>query len=124
MGYTREFITEDIELVRADEQLSIEDVQEWAEERIDYVEGRQGKPYGIVIDLLAVSLVSIQMMMQLVELVRRTRNAEGYVALVSHGQMIIGMAKAMLRVAPKRQERLRNFDDAELALAWLGEMLG
>jgi anti-anti-sigma regulatory factor len=123
MGYTREFITPDIELVCADEALNAGDVKQWAEERIAYAEERQGKPYGIVIDLRAVALVSVQMMMPLVGLVQQTRHAEGTIALVSRGQMIIGMAQALLRIAPKRQERLRNFDDAEQALAWVRGML-
>ncbi len=123
MGYTREFITPNIELVRADEALSAEDVHRWAGERIAYVEQRQGEPYGIVIDLLLARLVSVQMMMQLVELVHRTRDTEGYIALVSRGQMIVSMAEAVLRIAPKRRERLRNFDETEGALGWIRAML-
>jgi hypothetical protein len=124
MGYTREFITPQIELVCADENLTEEDVRQWAEDRIAHVAQLQGQPYGVVIDVRAVALVSVKMMMQLVELVRRTRHSEGYIALVSSGQMTITMGEAVLRVAPKRRERLQNFEDTEQALAWLNGVLG
>jgi hypothetical protein len=124
MGYTREFITPQIELVCADENLTEGDVRQWAEDRIAHVAQLQGQSYGVIIDVRAVALVSVKMMMQLVELVRRTQHSEGYIALVSSGQMTITMAEAVLRVAPKRRERLQNFEDTEQALGWLKGVLG
>lgn len=124
MGYTREFITPQIEWVQADAALTVEEAQEWAEARLVYIAEHRDEPYGLIIDVRVLARIPLQIMMVMVDLVRRARQTEGYVALVGATRITASMAEAVMRIVPQRQERFCVLEDFDQALSWVQTMLG
>jgi hypothetical protein len=77
MGYTREFITPQIEVVRVDEAFTVEEAREWADARLAHVQqlGR-GEIYGLLIDVSAMTRIPLQVMVVMVNLVSQAATAE------------------------------------------------
>jgi len=124
MGYTREFITPQIEVVRVDEAFTVEEAREWADVRLAHVQqiGRD-EIYGLLIDVSAMTRIPLQVMMVMVDLVSRAGETRGYIALTGASRVTNTMAEAVMRMIPGRLERFRVFEAYEEALAWVRTVL-